>query len=125
MKKYGVIVPVNSMHLFRQARQYSALRALGPQKPALLRLVNPAGSVNRGVAMFVLRAVRGVLKLRYLVLGGAVTGGMTLQREYEDFLERFKKYDWLKEYLPNKEHYDVARGAVLRIQDAVKLGLFI
>lgn len=68
------------MYLVRQARQYSALRALGPQKPPLLGLVNPTGSINRGVAMFVLRAVRGVLKLRYLVLGGAVTGGMTLQR---------------------------------------------
>lgn len=30
--------------------------------------------------MLIARAVRGVLKLRYLVLGGAVGGGVTLQK---------------------------------------------
>lgn len=30
--------------------------------------------------MLVARAVRGILKIRYLVLGGAVGGGMTLNK---------------------------------------------
>lgn len=34
---------------------------------------------RRGFGMFVARFLKGALKLRYLVLGGAVGGGMTLQ----------------------------------------------
>lgn len=35
---------------------------------------------RRKYGMLVARAVRGVLKIRYLVLGGAVGGGMTLNK---------------------------------------------
>lgn len=30
--------------------------------------------------MFVVRALRGLLKIRYILLGGAVGGGVTLQK---------------------------------------------
>lgn len=30
--------------------------------------------------MFVVRALRGILKIRYILLGGAVGGGVTLQK---------------------------------------------
>lgn len=33
-----------------------------------------------------MRALRGVLKIRYLLLGGAVGGGVTLQKVDNDFL---------------------------------------
>jgi hypothetical protein len=35
---------------------------------------------SRGYAMIVARILRGALKIRYLILGGAVGGGMTLQK---------------------------------------------
>lgn len=35
---------------------------------------------KRKYGMLVARAIRGVLKIRYLVLGGAVGGGMTLNK---------------------------------------------
>lgn len=35
---------------------------------------------RRQYGMLIARAVRGVLKIRYLVLGGAVGGGMTLNK---------------------------------------------
>lgn len=35
---------------------------------------------KRRYGMLVARALRGVLKIRYLVLGGAVGGGMTLNK---------------------------------------------
>lgn len=37
-------------------------------------------SSPRGYVMFVGRILRGALKLRYLLLGGAVGGGVTLQK---------------------------------------------
>jgi len=35
---------------------------------------------SRGYAMIVARILRGALKIRYLILGGAVGGGVTLQK---------------------------------------------
>ena len=35
---------------------------------------------HRGYAMFIARIVRGALKLRYILLGGAIGGGVTLQK---------------------------------------------
>lgn len=32
--------------------------------------------------MFVVRALRGLLKIRYILLGGAVGGGVTLQKVF-------------------------------------------
>lgn len=35
---------------------------------------------HRGYAMIITRIVRGALKLRYILLGGAIGGGVTLQK---------------------------------------------
>lgn len=35
---------------------------------------------KREYGMFVVRALRGILKIRYILLGGAVGGGVTLQK---------------------------------------------
>lgn len=35
---------------------------------------------QRGVALFVARVIKSVLKLRYLVLGGAAAGGVSLHQ---------------------------------------------
>lgn len=37
---------------------------------------------HREYGMFVLKALRGVMKIRYLILGGAVGGGVTLQKVF-------------------------------------------
>lgn len=44
--------------------------------PQLRYFANP----HRGYAMVVARVLRGALKIRYLLLGGAVGGGVTLQK---------------------------------------------
>lgn len=42
---------------------------------------NPNQSVpKRGMGMFIVRILRGALKIRYLVLGGAIGGGLSLQK---------------------------------------------
>ena len=46
----------------------------------LLKPTNdPRRLYTRNYGMFILRAARGLLKIRYLVLGGAISGGVTLQ----------------------------------------------
>jgi len=44
--------------------------------PQLRYFANP----YRGYAMVITRILRGVLKIRYILLGGAVGGGVTLQK---------------------------------------------
>lgn len=46
----------------------------------LLHHPAPVRMQQRQYGMLVARAIRGVLKIRYLVLGGAVGGGMTLNK---------------------------------------------
>lgn len=48
--------------------------------PKLLISKAQHGHPSRGYAMLVARLVKGVLKIRYLVLGGALGGGYTLQK---------------------------------------------
>lgn len=48
------------------------------------------GLQRREYGILVLRALRGVLKIRYLLLGGAVGGGVTLQKVLEKFGENVR-----------------------------------
>lgn len=48
--------------------------------PKLLLVKTPSSQQNRGYVMLAARIVKGVLKVRYLILGGALGGGYTLQK---------------------------------------------
>lgn len=41
------------------------------------------GNPNRAYAMFIGRILKGALKIRYLLLGGAVGSGVTLQKVFK------------------------------------------
>lgn len=67
-------------------RSYQTLMNRGviyPYKPVLLRPIpfqNPAVYQTRNVGMLVARILRGALKIRYLLIGGAVGTGISLQK---------------------------------------------
>jgi optic atrophy protein 1 len=44
-----------------------------------------------------------LLRLRYLVLTGAVGGGVTIHQKYESFKDNLPDMGWMKEYLPEPE----------------------
>ncbi|XP_071945997.1 dynamin-like GTPase OPA1, mitochondrial isoform X2 [Antedon mediterranea] len=77
-------------------------------KIVYIRTQNP-----RMVAGVAVRAVSRLLKLRYLVLGGAVAGGTTLKVKYEAWKEKFPDLSWMDEYMPDSEGL---RGAVSGFQ---------
>lgn len=61
---------------------HSVLHSILKPESVLFRM-NPAFQhtiPSRGYAMVVARILRGALKIRYLILGGALGGGMTLQK---------------------------------------------
>jgi len=44
--------------------------------------------------------LRSVLKIRYLLLGGAVGGGASLARQYDEWKKGLPDTEWLKEIVP-------------------------
>lgn len=74
----------------------------------LLHAVPPSGTFNVGVrsyGMIVARVLRGALKLRYLVLGGAITGGVTLNKRYEEWKDGLPDMKWLEDIFPDNQQW--------------------
>uniref|UniRef100_A0A0A9YA90 Dynamin-like GTPase OPA1, mitochondrial n=2 Tax=Lygus hesperus TaxID=30085 RepID=A0A0A9YA90_LYGHE len=81
----------------------------------------PHGSGSRrGFGMFVVRALKGILKIRYLILGGAVTGGMSLQKSYQEWKDSFPDLKWLESYMPTDDQVGKFRSSLIDFKDKVK-----
>jgi hypothetical protein len=82
-RRYNLLIPLKHGIIFSHREiSHSVLRSILKPHPILVS-VNPAVQQNiqsRGYAMVVARILRGALKIRYLILGGALGGGMTLQK---------------------------------------------
>ncbi|PSN33964.1 hypothetical protein C0J52_19641 [Blattella germanica] len=122
VKRNGLLVPIKSgCVVSERGISHAALRNLLKPRPILVS-VNPSQQANtaRGYAMIVARILRGALKIRYLVLGGALGGGITLQKTYEQWKENLPDLKWLDEYLPKSDQWNSFRGSLLEIKDKVK-----
>uniref|UniRef100_A0AAG5DRH7 Dynamin-like GTPase OPA1, mitochondrial n=1 Tax=Anopheles atroparvus TaxID=41427 RepID=A0AAG5DRH7_ANOAO len=75
---------------------------------------------HRNYGMLLGRVLRGVLKLRYLVLGGAIGGGVTLNKRYEEWKDGLPDMKWLEEVLPDNEKWAQFTKSLLTVKDAVK-----
>lgn len=63
--------------------------------------------------------VRGALKLRYLVLGGAITGGVTLNNKYEEWRSGLPDFKWIDDVLPDTEQWSKFSKNMKTIQESV------
>ncbi|XP_011307605.1 dynamin-like 120 kDa protein, mitochondrial isoform X1 [Fopius arisanus] len=77
--------------------------------------INP----NRGYAMIVGRVLRGVLKIRYLLLGGAVGGGVTLQKKYEQWKEGLPGLEWMDNVMPTDQQWQDFRGSLMNLKSTI------
>ncbi|XP_053977451.1 dynamin-like 120 kDa protein, mitochondrial [Hylaeus volcanicus] len=77
------------------------------------------GNPNRAYAMFIGRVLRGALKIRYLLLGGAVGGGVTLQKKYEQWKEILPDMSWLDDILPNENEWQNFRGTLMTVKNTI------
>ncbi|XP_055593264.1 dynamin-like 120 kDa protein, mitochondrial isoform X2 [Uranotaenia lowii] len=75
---------------------------------------------SRGYGMLVARVLRGALKLRYLVLGGAIGGGVTLNKRYEEWKDGLPDMKWLEEVFPDNDKWAKFTSSLLKVKDSVK-----
>ncbi|KAG7212237.1 hypothetical protein KM043_012568 [Ampulex compressa] len=71
------------------------------------------GNPNRGYAMIVARILRGALKIRYLLLGGAIGGGVQLQKKYEEWKDALPDVSWLNNIMPNEQQWQDFRESLM------------
>ncbi|XP_043257590.1 dynamin-like 120 kDa protein, mitochondrial isoform X4 [Colletes gigas] len=77
------------------------------------------GKPNRMYAMLIGRVLRGALKIRYLILGGAVGSGVTLQKKYEQWKEVLPDLSWLNDWLPEESEWQNFRGTLLSVKNSI------
>ncbi|KAB7497194.1 Dynamin-like protein, mitochondrial [Armadillidium nasatum] len=75
---------------------------------------------TRNVGMLIARVLRGALKIRYLVLGGALTGGSALAKSYEQWKESLPDAQFLKDILPSNEDIDSWRSSLMEFSTKIK-----
>lgn len=73
----------------------------------------------RNYGMIIARVVRGALKLRYLVLGGAITGGVTFNKKYEEWKDGLPDFKWLNDVLPDNEQWSSFSKNLKNMQESV------
>ncbi|KAL2726777.1 hypothetical protein V1478_007055 [Vespula squamosa] len=80
--------------------------------PHLRYFANP----NRGYAMVIARILRGALKIRYILLGGALGGGVTLQKKYEQWKEALPDMTWIDTLIPTEQQWQKLRSSLLDVK---------
>lgn len=81
--------------------------------------------IVRGYGMIIARVLRGALKLRYLLLGGAIGGGMTLNKKYEDWKEGLPDFKWLEDILPDNEQWGKFSEGLITFRNSIKDSIHI
>ncbi|CAG9789945.1 unnamed protein product [Diatraea saccharalis] len=85
----------------------------------LRKPIDTSSLQKRRYGMLVARAVRGVLKIRYLLLGGAVGGGMTLNKKYTEWKDGLPDMGWLNDLLPDNEKWDRFTTTLITAKDKI------
>lgn len=69
----------------------------------------------------VLGTWRKILKLRYIIMAGAVSGGVALNQQYESLKEYIPDLEWMKDYIPESETIDTIKQNVIKAFKSIHL----
>ena len=63
---------------------------------------------------------RSILKIRYLVLGGAIGGGASLAKQYEEWKDGLPDTEWIKNLFPSDKDFDKYRSSLIKAGENIK-----
>lgn len=92
---------------------------LTPKYSAPTMLLYPVPNA-RYIGGLVSTIVRSVLKIRYLVLGGAIGGGASLAKQYEEWKEGLPDTEWIKSLFPSNIEIDKFRSSLIKAGENIK-----
>ncbi|XP_041377783.1 dynamin-like 120 kDa protein, mitochondrial isoform X2 [Gigantopelta aegis] len=103
--------------LYSRRMFHILMTPISPRTPTILLATNfrEMSSIGRLAMKFT-----KLLKLRYLILTGAIGGGVAANTKYQDLKQYFPDLSWMKEYVPESESVEkfmsAFRNAAKRIQ---------
>ncbi|XP_067629821.1 dynamin-like GTPase OPA1, mitochondrial isoform X4 [Eurosta solidaginis] len=100
-----------------QGHQRAPLDLLNPQQYGRYGWYVPP---SRNIGMLVVRIFRGALKLRYIVLGGAIGGGVSLSKKYEEWKDGLPDMKWLEDVLPQGDKWSSFSKKLMEVGGAMK-----
>ena len=75
---------------------------------------------NRFIGGWVGAIARSVLKIRYLFLGGAIGGGASLAKQYEDWKSGLPDAEWIKQLFPSDTEINKLRSSLIKASENIK-----
>ncbi|XP_022708605.1 dynamin-like 120 kDa protein, mitochondrial [Varroa jacobsoni] len=97
-----------------------------PDKQILLLLAESQKQHQRGIIMAA-RLLRSILKIRYFVLGGTLSGGVHMASRFEEWKKNLPDFEWIKDAVPKNENLKKIRDTLISAKDrggeAVTVGL--
>ncbi|XP_015908038.1 dynamin-like GTPase OPA1, mitochondrial isoform X2 [Parasteatoda tepidariorum] len=86
----------------------------------LLKSVTYTVHGQRNIAI-VFRVLKNALKIRYIILGSAVGGGVQLSKKYEEWKDQLPDFSWISDMLPPPEKLDEYRDAIIDLKNQINL----
>ena len=125
----GIILETSVLGSVHTQRYYTTLSNAGRGRlnnSTFLTSKYSAPTINYPVANaryiggLVSAIARSVLKIRYLVLGGAIGGGASLAKQYEEWKEGLPDTEWIKSLFPSNIEIDKFRSSLIKAGENIK-----
>lgn len=65
----------------------------------------------------ILRTLRALVRLRYLVIGTTVVGGVKMSQKFEEWKSNLPDFKWMDDVFPNDDRFDQMRLELVRMKE--------
>lgn len=66
------------------------------------------------------RVIRSIFKLRYVIFGGVISGGVTLNSKYTEWKENLPDFQWIQDVLPDPSQWQKLNSSLVELTSKFK-----